>query len=84
MITRDGVISGWGIPSLGADALHPNDFPVSMIAGQMSSIYGGLNFHLDDDHFIIGTGLEYRSLSDVVGGDDFSSWGWNTFARYSF
>ncbi|MEJ6579420.1 MAG: hypothetical protein QNL33_17355 [Akkermansiaceae bacterium] len=79
-----GVVSGWGIPSTGAGARHPNEFPISTMAGQMFSIYGGLNFHLDDDHFIIGTGLEYRSLSDVVGDEDFSSWGWNTFARYSF
>lgn len=79
-----GVIVGWGIPSTGSDALHPSDFPIATVAGQISSIYGGINFHLDDDHFIVGTGLEYRSLADVVGDDDFTSWGWNTFARYSF
>jgi hypothetical protein len=79
-----GVISNWGIPLTGSDALRPSDFPVSTAAGQLSSIYGGVNFHLDDDNFIIGTGVEYRSLSDVVDDDDFSSWGWNTFARFSF
>lgn len=79
-----GVISNWGIPSLGSDAISPSDFPVSTAAGQLSSIYGGVNFHLNDDHFIIGTGVEYRALTDVLGDDDFSSWGWNTFARYSF
>jgi hypothetical protein len=79
-----GVVTGWGIPSIGADAIHPSDFPVSTVARQMTSIYTGINFHLDDNHFIIGSGLEYRSLSDVAGDDDFTSWGWNTFARYSF
>lgn len=79
-----GVIAGWGIPSAGSESLHSNEFSVSTVAGQMTSFYGGINFHLDDDFFIVGTGLEYRSLSDVVGDDDFDSWGWNTFARYSF
>lgn len=80
-----GVLAGWGIPSQGADARFPSDFPVYTPAGRLSSIYGGLNFHFDDDNFIIGTGLEYRSLSEVVGDDEsISSWGWNTFARYSF
>ena len=79
-----GVISYWGIPSTGADALRPSDFPSSTAAGQLNSFYGGVNFHLDDDNFLIGTGVEYRSLVDVIGDDDFSSWGWNTFARFSF
>jgi hypothetical protein len=79
-----GLVTGWGIPATGADATFPSDFPVYATAGQLSSIYGGLNVHFDDDNFIIGTGVEYRSLSDVVGDDDFSSWAWNTFARYSF
>ncbi len=79
-----GLETGWGVPATGADATFPSDFPVYTTAGQLSSFYGGVNVHLDDDNFIIGTGLEYRSLSDVVDDDDFSSWGWNTFARYAF
>lgn len=79
-----GVLVGRGIPSQGADAMFPSDYPVYTRAGRMSSVYGGVNFHFDDDNFIVGTGLEYRSLADVVGDDDFTSWGWNTFARYSF
>ena len=79
-----GLVTGWGIPSTGSDATSPSDFPIFTTAGQLSSIYGGLNVHLDDDNFVIGTGLEYRSLTDVVDDDDFSSWGWNTFARYAF
>jgi hypothetical protein len=78
------IVSGWGIPSTGAAAIHPAEFPVETIASTLSSFYGGINIHLDDDNFIIGTGLEYRSLSEVVDDDDFSSWGWNTFARYAF
>ena len=79
-----GVLSGFGIPDTGSDAVFPSDFPVFSAAEKVSSIYGGINIHLDDDHFIIGTGLEYRSLTDVVDEDDFSSWGWNTFARFAF
>jgi len=33
---------------------------------------------------VIGTGMEYRFLSEGVGGDDIRSWGWTTFARVSF
>lgn len=79
-----GIVSPWGIPETGSYAIAPRGFPEETIAGGLTSIYGGINIHLDDDHFIIGTGLEYRSLSDVEAGDDFSSWGWNTFARYAF
>lgn len=80
-----GISSYWGIPDTGSDATFPTDFPAVDLASQLSSIYGGLNVHFDDDNFIIGTGVEYRSLSGVGEDDDsFSSWGWNTFARYAF
>lgn len=80
-----GIFSYWGIPDTGADALFPSDFQAVTVASQLSSIYGGVNVHFDDDNFIIGTGVEYRSLSGVEEDkDSFSSWGWNTFARYAF
>ncbi len=80
-----GISSYWGIPDTGSDALFPTNFPATTLASQLSSIYGGLNIHFDDDNFIIGTGVEYRSLSGVGEDDDsFGSWGWNTFARYAF
>jgi hypothetical protein len=80
-----GIISYWGIPDTGADATFPNNFPASTVAGQMTSFYSGINVHLDDDNFIIGSGLEYRSLSEIgEDNDSLSSWGWTTFARYAF
>lgn len=81
----NGIFSYWGAPDTDADALFPSDFQAVTVASQLSSIYGGLNVHFDDDNFIIGTGVEYRSLSGVGQDDDsFSSWGWSTFARYAF
>lgn len=80
----NGIISGWGIPSTGSDALLPSDFPASTIGGQLSSLYGGLNFHFEDDNLIIGTGVEYRSIAEITDLGDLSSWGWNTFARFAF
>ncbi len=81
----DGIFSYWGIPDTGSDAIFPTAFPDTTLAGQLSSIYTGVNIHFDDDNLILGTGVEYRSLSEVgEDNDSFSSWGWNTFARYAF
>lgn len=80
-----GIYSYWGIPDTGSDAIFPTAFPEITTAAQLSSIYAGVNIHFDDDNLILGTGVEYRSLSEV--GEDnetLSSWGWNTFARYAF
>ncbi|MFT6862786.1 MAG: hypothetical protein ACJAVK_001346 [Akkermansiaceae bacterium] len=80
-----GIFSYWGVPDTGSDALFPTDFQAVTVASQLSSIFGGVNVHFDDDNFIIGTGVEYRSLSGVGEDDEsFGSWGWNTFARYAF
>ena len=80
-----GIISYWGIPNTNSDATFPTNFPTTTVAGQMSSFYSGLNVHFDDDNFIIGSGMEYRSLSQIGDeNDSLSSWGWTTFARYTF
>lgn len=80
-----GIVSYWGIPATSSDAIFPTDFPAATVAGQMSSLYSGVNIHLDDDNLIIGSGLEYRSLSEVGENDNSpSSWGWTTFIRYAF
>jgi hypothetical protein len=80
-----GIVSYWGIPDTGSDATFPTDFPATTVGGQLSSFYSGLNVHFDDDNFIIGTGLEYRSVSEIgEENESLSSWGWTTFARYAF
>lgn len=79
-----GLQVGWGVPATGRDALRPLGSPVISEASEIHSIYGGLNFHVFEDNFLFGTGVEYRDLSGVVGGNDFDSWGWNTWARFSF
>ena len=80
-----GIVSYWGIPDTGSDTIFPTAFPLSTESRQLSSVYTGLNLHFDDDHFVIGTGIEYRSLSEI-GEDDssLSSWGWTTFVRATF
>ena len=79
-----GVLVGWGVPGTGTDALGPFGSPASTSASELHSIYGGLNFHVFEDNLLLGTGLEYRNLSGVVGRSDFDSWGWNTWARFAF
>ncbi|MDB4538033.1 hypothetical protein N9230_05420, partial [Akkermansiaceae bacterium] len=79
-----GVLVGWGVPGTGTDAGQPFGSPLSTSASELHSIYGGLNFHLFEDNLLLGTGLEYRNLSGVVGEGDFDSWGWNTWARFAF
>ena len=81
----NGLFSYWGIPDTGSDAIFPNNFPEVTPAGQMHSFHTGINIHFDDDNLILGTGVEFRSLSEIGdSGDSLRSWGWNTFARYSF
>ena len=79
-----GVVVGWGIPKQGREALFVSDYDLSTSAGRLASLYTGFNYHLNESSIVIGTGMEYRFLSEVVGGDDIRSWGWNTFARVSF
>lgn len=78
------ILSGFGIPDTGSAASQPFDFPVTTPAGELISVYGGLNFHLYANSLIVATGLEYRTLGDVVGRDDFDSWGWKASARLAF
>lgn len=79
-----GVLSGWGIPNAGSDGLQALSYPVESSGEWLNSIYVGLNVHLYQDNLILSTGLDFRNLKEVVGGDEIDSWTWLTGGRMAF
>jgi len=79
-----GILSGWGIPTSGSEAAQPFSYPTVYRGGELFSIYGGLDLHLSDRNLILSSGLELRTLSDVVGSGDIQSLIWQTGGRVAF
>jgi len=79
-----GILSGWGVARAESDLVQPFRYNSSTAADSLHSFYLGMNLHLYEDNLILGAGLEYRTLIDVVGGGDLDSWNWNTTARMAF
>jgi hypothetical protein len=66
--TDGGVLAGWGIPRSGGDVMQPFGYPAVWAGDELRSLYSGLNIHLYEDNLILNSGLEYRSMSGVLGG----------------
>lgn len=81
-----GVLAGWGVPRSGSDAVQPFAYPELRAGGELQSIYSGLNLHLFDHNLILSSGLEFRTLSDVIDadGDTIDSWIWQAGGRLAF
>jgi hypothetical protein len=79
-----GIVAGWGVPGSGSDILQPFSAPITYAGMELYSIYSGLDLFLYGQNVILSSGLEIRSLNDVVDGDDIDSLIWQTGGRLAF
>ena len=64
--------------------LHFDDTPFS-IGDEYHSFYLGANWHIDQNHLVLMSGLEHATLTDEAGGGfDTDSWIWHAGARLAF
>ncbi|MDA0766630.1 MAG: porin [Verrucomicrobia bacterium] len=79
-----GILAGWGVPAGGAEALQPFSYPVMHAGGELYSIYAGLDLFLYDQNLILSSGLEMRTLKEVIDSGDIDSLIWQTGGRIAF
>lgn len=79
----DGILAGWGINGPEAAVGQPFAYDHFETGQEIHSFYLGLNFHLWEDNFLLGTGVGYRSLGQE-NGSELTSWNSNIFGRLAF